>query len=152
MQANNAKQSGATMLEAAIAMPLFLIMLLVFFELMRIFYVQLALQYGVTRGARRAAMVSGLAAADVRALINQELGGLGVIFEPADVLVVCPLNDFNSGTNCNLAGDFRPGEERELVVYRGRKLVHSFPVVASGTATPGQLWISATVIVENQPV
>ena len=140
------------MLEAAIVLPIFLIFLLVFFDLLRVSYYNLSLVYALSRGARLSAIDFGKGTADVRAKINSELSPLGIQLDPSDPLVVCPTANFATNTNCNKAGDYRPGEARELVTYQISKPVRVYTLELFSSLTIRTITINATMNVQNEPV
>jgi len=147
-----AADKGATMVEALLAIPLFIAFLLVAFDFLRLCYCQLSLQYALTQAAREAVAAPAPTLADARNLIGAKLAGLGLQLEAADILTVCPLAEINNVIACP-AGSYIPGQSRDLVAYR---LTKSFRVFFLGTFAhiirSGQVTITVTVMGRNEPV
>jgi Flp pilus assembly protein TadG len=144
-------ENGATMLEYAIVMPLFLVMLLVFADFLRVCYYNLTLGYALTQATRVVVITPQGNAADVRTIINQKLVPLGIDLQTVDILTVCPLADLGNTTKCP-AGTYNPGEKRDLVAYQVSKPVTVYTMTLVPMIGLRNLTLTATVVVRNEPV
>jgi len=96
------EEKGATMVESAIAIPVFLLVLICTFDLFRICYNQLTIQHVMTRVMRQATAVyfQEMAAGDqinkITEDISRSLNSLGVGFDASsgDKLNLCPVSAY----------------------------------------------------------
>jgi hypothetical protein len=145
------KESGATMLEAVLVIPLVLILLLITFDLLRVCFYQLSLHYSLIT-AMRVVQIDPLQRTQSRIWnqINTELSGLGLTLDPAnDVLTVCPITTFQTAT-CPLGTVIAPSPN-ELVVFSISKPVDLLSMSALNSIVKQRVQITATALarIEN---
>jgi Flp pilus assembly protein TadG len=139
------------MVEHAIAIPVFLCLLLVTFDSLRVCYIQLTLQYTLTRVAHQiAADPVGTPKATAQSKISAQLSALGVSLVSQDILTVCPAATFNT-TTCPV-GDYQTGESQDLVTYRLTKPVELLSLAPFFMLKSTNVVLSATVMGRNEPV
>ncbi|MFN8391268.1 MAG: TadE family protein [Bdellovibrionota bacterium] len=139
-------ERGATMVESAIAFPIYLMLLLLSFDILRVCYCRLSLQFAVTAVAREATLHPGI---DPKARLQQQLTNFGIAWTPAsDKFTVCPRSRIFS--DCT-AGTTNRGVPLEPMAFKADMQVNLLLPGSSTLLTRGGLVLSTTVLGKNEP-
>ncbi len=147
------KERGSTLLEYAIAMPLFIMLLVISMDILRVLYFQLSLQYGVSSGVRQCFMSpvdkcpNQTAAKD---LINNQLSFTGVRLEDTDTVLSCSRTNYEK----NQCSTYDAGSARDMMVYRVSKNVTLYTLAGLPSKMKmigSSLTLNVTVIGQNEP-
>ncbi len=143
----NRSEKGATLLESAVVLPFFLLLIIVTVELLRIAYIKLTLQHVVAEIARDA-LIHIRTETEIRDQTANRLRGLAVEFNPAsDIITVCPAND----ATCT-AGTVNLGQRGDFMVFRLHLAVDLFFVPGpGGLLTRSRFILSAQFLGRNEP-
>ncbi|MFN8390842.1 MAG: TadE family protein [Bdellovibrionota bacterium] len=135
------------MIENAIAVPMFLIFLLITFDLLRLCYCRLSLQFALTDTVRRFSMNPGI---DADADLQQRLARVGVNWQPAtDSLTYCPRSIFY--TNCP-TGTQDAGHPREAMIFQAdMKMNALLPGSQGSLLQAATVTLSTSVLSRNEP-
>ncbi len=143
----NTDERGATMVEHAIVLQFFFLVLLVSMEFLRVMYNHLALQYAVSEASRRAIVQAVTTPADqIRSDIATRLTSLGIPLSSEDIVVVCPMSQLATcrASSVNYTQDYiSRGRPQESVVYEIHRSINAFLF--------GNLQITARVFARNEP-
>ena len=147
-------EKGATLLEHTIAMPLFIVFLLLAIDLLRIAYYQLSLQYALNRGARRCLMSATTCDTQTKAYnaINSELISAGVSVDSGnDFLTVCSQKQYTATGGC-AQNSYTLGNPRDVIVFKLEKVVPLISLkVIPGSSTIPYIKLTTTAIGQNEP-
>lgn len=142
-------EQGATLVEAVLVMPLFLMFFIVAIELLRVSYTQITMQYVAARVAREISINYG-SGVNVEERFKELFNRFAVGFDKnRDVITVCPL----SLGSC-APGTLSFGAAREPVIVRVSKRVTLFFVPQRAVAlviSSGELRLSAFTVLSNEP-
>ncbi len=140
-------ERGATMTEHAIVLPLFIGLLLVAFDFLRLSYIRLSLQFALTDMARTAAITPTTAGYNPLTDLSDQLRQIGVTWNPAvDRLTVCP-----QVATC-ATGTINRGAPHNLIVYRASLRVNLFlPRNSRWQLGRGNIDINTMVMARNEP-
>lgn len=140
-------ERGATLIESAIALPLFLIALIASLELLRISYVALSVQFSLTKALRELSIEDkAYAPSSIRNKVASRLSGFSISLDDTDVLTMCPVDSYKT-SNCPV-GTVKRGDAQELMVLSLSKKIKE-------SLLPGFLldWytLHSQVIGKNEP-
>ena len=145
----NRREAGSVMVEATFAMPLLLLVLLASFDLMRVCYYQLSLEYSLTKAARQAKVTADLDQTQARELLSSQLGVFGISLSETDKLTVCPVATFGDGS-C-LSGSYTHGDARDLMAYQAEMPVTIYTSSLIPLLGLNSFNLRATVLARNEP-
>ena len=119
------ENKGATMVESAIALPIFLVVLVCTFDLFRVCYNELTIQHVITRVMRQATVVSfqemdaGEQVDYITQNISDRLNKLGVAFDLSggDAIKLCPVKAYPCASGVSLGAPY------ELMVLTVQKRI-----------------------------
>ena len=131
------------MVEHAIVLPFFLLLILASVEVLRIMYNHICLQYALTEASRFAlAQENGATTTQIRDAMEARLTSLGIPFTAAfDTFTVCP-----AGGTCT-AGAITPGAPEQMIVYSLTRRMNFLGFRTNVTS----LNVTATVFARNEP-
>ena len=139
-------EAGATMVENAIVLPVFVLVLFAIIDLCHFSYQALTLQYGVSRVLRTVAIHTGDPNVVTRNSMIAALHAYGVHLAASDSVTLCPITALGPGCPAN---SIVPGDQHELMVLRIGKNVPSFIL---GGLLPRSLSFSAEAVGRNEPI
>ena len=142
-------ERGATILEHAIVLPVFFLLVLVSVELLRVLYNHTSIQFALTE-LSRASLVATTGdpgwSSDIDSTMRLRLASLGVPLSGADTLTICPLAVY--GTGACARGSISQGAASIPVVYElERRMTLFFKLPGDLT----DLTIRARVFARNEP-
>ena len=135
------------MIESAIALPIFLVFIMVSFDFFRLYYEKFSIRHAFWKSVRMC-QTSDICTniADFKEVFNNKLSFAGIQFvENADEITACSISDFNEKKDCK---GYSKGEYNELVVFRLKKVIH--PIFFRVPCDPFRVTI--TTIVKNEPI
>lgn len=138
-------ERGATVVEHALALPLFLLILFCAIEMFRVGFVAVTTQY-VASSVMRNSGISSLGQTAMRQALHDRLRDYRVNLADTDVMTYCPVDDF--GTAGCAPGSYVPGAARSLMILSIEKPIEG--IVLPGLARMG-VRVKAQVIVRNEP-
>lgn len=142
-QSLRGNEKGAAAMEGVFVLPFFLMLLVITIEFMTVCYVQLTLQFTLSRVARIHSVDQTV---NVVAEINQNLNTFGVGLDQDDVITVCPR------TSACPAGTIQNGMPRDPMMYRVDRAVSMFAFgVLFSRAERWNFDVSAVVFGRNEP-
>lgn len=137
---------GATFVEFAMSIPVFLTMILSILDLARVSYQAVSLQFVLQRVARFAVVQSSIGTArfnDVQNYLIQEAGRYGIDLSAAQ-FQICPVEMSSSGSCTSASFASNPGDAEQFVLVNISKSLQLFFPNRSIT-------VRANVVVKNEP-
>jgi hypothetical protein len=144
------RESGVTTVESAIVLPLFLLLLIVTCDFVRVCWNQLSLQYALTQEMRVCQLALNLNANTIRADIDSTLQAFGMRLEAADLVTICPIGIFSTNPNCP-EGSIVSGQPGELMAFGISKDVNLYFTSVTGAFSRRTLKLKATTLGRNEP-
>lgn len=108
-------ERGATLVEHAIALPIFLFFLIISIEFLRVSYYALSLQYTASAVMRDISLNPPTGQGDLHTRATQRLRGFAIKLDiPGSAAVtLCPVGQYNTGS-CPI-GSYNPGTQFDLM-------------------------------------
>ncbi|MFN8391930.1 MAG: TadE/TadG family type IV pilus assembly protein [Bdellovibrionota bacterium] len=138
-------EHGATMIEHAMILPIFLLLILTVVDLCYFSFNALTLQFGISRAMRAAAIDPTMTPNQVRVSIANAMSRLGVTLEAQDRISLCPVTSAHQSCGEN---DIINGDEHELMVLRIKKRFRSLFIDFVGPL----LTLNAEAVGRNEPL
>ena len=135
---------GATMIEYAIVLPLFLVLVMSILHLCFLSYQKLTLQYGISRAIRTIILDPNANPAEVHQAVVTALHQVNVSIAGSDEITFCRISAY--GINCP-DSQILVGDSKELMILKVKKNV-SFPVL---DWFGRRFSLSAEVVERNEP-